>query len=258
MPFPESPHVIYGKNALAEVFCQFRFPPILRIDAEPPVQFQEAVREHFPLYSNALPVQSVPFGLPAEMMKMLAGASAMSHEFQTADGAWKLALTRDFLALTTTKYETFRDFKERLRLPFAALLSVYKPAFFLRSGLRYRNVIDRAAFGLSGAPWRDLLSAHAAGELGQPAISDHVRHILREVIIELADGRGRVRIVHGLQREPSQTETYVIDSDFYSETQTQAEGAIDVLEHFNSRAGRLFRWYISDRLHEAMAPHPAD
>ena len=35
---------IYRRSPLIEVICQLRFPAILRIDAQAPAQFQEAIR----------------------------------------------------------------------------------------------------------------------------------------------------------------------------------------------------------------------
>ena len=40
----------YGAHQLAEVICQLRFPEILTIGANVPVDFQEAIREDFPLF----------------------------------------------------------------------------------------------------------------------------------------------------------------------------------------------------------------
>ena len=51
MLFPPTQRVIYHENPLVEVVCQFRFPTILKIDAEIPVAFQEAVRSTFPDYT---------------------------------------------------------------------------------------------------------------------------------------------------------------------------------------------------------------
>ena len=48
MPFPETDRVIYAHNPLEQVICQFRFPPILRIDSELPAQFQDRIRHEFP------------------------------------------------------------------------------------------------------------------------------------------------------------------------------------------------------------------
>src|SRR5258708_12324597 len=52
MLFPESERVIYDKNPLQQVICQLRFPPILRINTEVPVAFQERVKQDYPFYQE--------------------------------------------------------------------------------------------------------------------------------------------------------------------------------------------------------------
>ena len=43
MAFPDVARVLYRRNPIELAVCQFRFPPILRIDAEIPSQFQERI-----------------------------------------------------------------------------------------------------------------------------------------------------------------------------------------------------------------------
>jgi hypothetical protein len=43
-PLKDYPRVIYKRNPIIGVVCELRFPPILRIAAEPPVAFQEWIR----------------------------------------------------------------------------------------------------------------------------------------------------------------------------------------------------------------------
>jgi len=47
--FPESERVIYEKAPLVQVICQLRFPQILRIESQLPVEFQERIRDAFPI-----------------------------------------------------------------------------------------------------------------------------------------------------------------------------------------------------------------
>ena len=49
--FSNEPRCHYHKNTLGEVICQLRFPQILSIETNVPAQFQEAIRDIFPLYS---------------------------------------------------------------------------------------------------------------------------------------------------------------------------------------------------------------
>jgi uncharacterized protein (TIGR04255 family) len=141
----------------------------------------------------------------------------------------------------------------KMREPIEALTKLYAPAFFLRIGLRYRDRIDREKLGLQSVPWRELLRPEALGELGDDRIGPHVAHILRELLVRLSEDAGHVRVVHGLQRDGERL-TYIIDSDFFTDKQTDTKAVGNALDAFNRRAGHLFRWYISTRLHDAMDP----
>ncbi|MBX3190636.1 MAG: TIGR04255 family protein, partial [Labilithrix sp.] len=193
--------------------------------------------------------------LPPELVQAL--GSNGGHEFLSADGVWKLSLTRDFLALTTKSYVDWSGFKQQMRIPLEALCELYAPAFFLRVGLRYRDRIDRERLGVQDVPWGQLLRAEAVGELATEALGPHIEHVLRELVVRLANDEGHVRIVHGLQKEGDSAPLYIIDSDFFTEKQTETGGVSNVLDAFNRRAGHLFRWYITPRLHDAMEPRAA-
>src|SRR5207248_1155416 len=160
-------------------------------------------------------------------------------EFKSADRVWTLTLNRDFIALSTTTYTKWSDFRERLAKPLAALREIYSPAFFTRIGLRYRDRIDRKKLGLEGVPWTDLLNPQVLGELADPKIGSNVEHVLREIVIRLSGDDGRVRIVQGLEQAG---QNYVIDSDFFIEGQIETGATENVLDSYNRRAGRLFRW----------------
>ena len=46
--------VIYQKNPLVEVILQIKFPTILSINAKDPVDFQDAIRQEYPIYQLAI------------------------------------------------------------------------------------------------------------------------------------------------------------------------------------------------------------
>ena len=58
MVFPNFERVVYKKNPLEEVICQLRFPPILRIDSGNAADFQDVIRQDYPLYSEASDLQT--------------------------------------------------------------------------------------------------------------------------------------------------------------------------------------------------------
>lgn len=267
MTFPISPRVVYRKNPLESVVCQLRFPTILRIDAETPAAFQERVRAQYPHLQerpafdlgSALPPG---LGLPPEVANIInaeisSGLRNMSYDFATADELWKITLHRDFLALTTTRYVRWEDFRAHLQFAVQALIEEYSPAFYTRIGLRYKDVIVRAALGLQGRPWSDVLQPHIAAELFSPDVAAAVVNAVHQVTINLEQGPGQVQIRHGLGAATNQDDVpYVIDSDFFTVQRTETSDAFDRLDYFNSQAGRLFRWCIQERLHDALGPEP--
>lgn len=259
MPFPESARVIYERNPLEEVICQLTFPPILRIDSEAPVPFQEDMRGEYPLYQDSSGLMS-PQGLPADIAKLIGAEFPILgpnkiYQFISADKVWTLGLTREFLSLSTSKYEHWEDFKTRLQSALSVLVRRYSPTFFVRVGLRYRDVIRRSVLELTDIPWTELLHPHMLGELASAEVGRDILHAAREVIISLPGEGTKVRVRHGLGRTAGNGEVcYVIDSDFFKDERTEVNDVFDVLNSFNRQAGRLFRWYITDRLHEAMQP----
>jgi uncharacterized protein (TIGR04255 family) len=261
MVFPESPRVVYDRNPLDAVICQLRFPPILRIDSEPPAAFQERIRREYPML-NERPGLDLGVKLPAEVVKLIAEqlppalrGGTHVYDFSSPDDDWKVTLSRDFVALTASAYRRWEDFRARLVTAAAALVDEYAPPFYTRVGLRYRNVIRRSEWGLDQHRWADLLTPHIAGPLASPPVAGAVSQIASEVTIELQEEIGKVRVKHGLVQGKSPAETgYLIDSDFFNERRTEVTSAPEQLDYYNREAGRLFRWCIEDRLHHAMGP----
>lgn len=258
MPFPESRRVIYERNPLEEVVCQLKFPPILRIDSEPPAAFQETLRDAYPLLTESA---ATPLEIPPAIAKMIAAelpgfTGNRVYQFASRDDTWKVSLTRDFLAVSTREYKRWEGFRGRMAEALGALITQYKPAFFSRIGLRYRDVVRPTLLGLATINWSDLLEPHILGELSSKEVGPAIRLAARDVLVDLGQQGRQVRIRHGLGKVSSTDEAcYVIDSDFYSEERTEVADVYEFLDFFNHYAGRLFRWCITRRLHELLGPH---
>ena len=166
MLFPETPRVIYQENPLVEVICQLRFPLLLRIDTEPPADFQEALREEYPKLKveKSLGINiSVQGNIPPP------GPTGLKYEFASEedDPIWKVVLANNFLALTTQRYQRWEEFRERLEKLITTLVEIYRPNFFTRIGLRYQDLIVRSKLGLKDYSWTDLLEPPHCGGVGQ-------------------------------------------------------------------------------------------
>jgi uncharacterized protein (TIGR04255 family) len=258
-PFPEASRVLYQKNPLTEVIFQVKFPPVLMIDAELPAKFQEQVRGLFPLFeANAI---EAAHGIPSEVWDMIrkklpqVAIQGGHRSFISTDRRWTLNLAKEFLALQTSDYQRWEDFRNHLEPALRALDEEYKPAKFTRIGLRYRNVIRRSGLGLSEVPWQELLNPPLIGELSALEIRDSIESTSRATLVRLPSHGGKVHIRHGLLADQDET-AYVIDNDFFTETETESADAFTVLQYFSAEANRLFQWCISSRLHEAMGPKP--
>jgi len=257
MPFPETPRVVYEHNPLEAVICQLRFPALLRIESEVPAAFQEAVRGKYPMLREERTID-LPVGMPSEVADLVKQFTAQraAYEFATSDNSYVLSLTRDFMALTATAYERWEGFEEHLRVGLDALIDIYKPADFMRVGLRYRNVICRSEVGLKGTPWTQLLRPEVLGELTDGTVGPSIMELKREILVALPSGKVRIR--HGLASHArTGEECYVVDEDLFLEEQTEVGRALEVLTEFHTEAGRAFRWFISPVLHDALRPRPA-
>lgn len=251
--FPDSPRVLYGRSPLRNVICQLRYPQILRIEAAPPADFQERIRGDFPF------VEKVAIAgleqLPPELAQAIGVAQAgTTYNFKTEDQLSVLTLTPESLALTSSNYSRWEIFRRLLSGPVSALINIYAPSFFTRIGLRYQNVIMRSEIGLSNRPWAELINPAIAGEIALPNWGRCLRDLKRTT--RLTDDRGDgVAFQQGLARLNNMPEEgYLIDFDLYRDSRSEVGEALSRLDEYHRRAGRAFRWCISDRLHGALEP----
>lgn len=263
--FPEYKRVIYNKNPLAQVICQFKFPEILRIETELPAEFQEKIRERFPNYQ-----QSAMFETQLEFQvdsrgTIVPGASSgpvglsRLHQFISLSKNHVAILTKDSVGLLTTSYHKWEDFKADFKFIVETFEALYKPTHYNRVGLRYQDVIQRSILGLSDTSWSELFQPYIAGELSsQDRLPDRIEQIAKEVFFRL-DEASFLRLRHGFVKKHTDLTTeicYLLDGDFFNQSEVNQNDAINTLDKFNQEAGRLFRWAISDTLHNAMLPTP--
>ncbi len=255
--FPLSPREVYRRHTLHEVVCQFRFPSILRIGAESPAPFQERIRKLYPQYGQDIPGQ--PPRAIQELIERLSIPGmpfSESHRFSTLDKLHAVTLTPDSWAVSSRSYEGWESFLERVLFVQQEFSQEYKPAAYLRIGLRYVDRIVRSKLNLDRVGWRNLLNSELAGFLGSDDFSDWVDEIKTQVDFRLPDMKdSRLRLIHGLQRMPGTGEpSYVIDADLFTIGSITADDATQILQQFHSTAGNLFRWATKGQLREALEP----
>jgi uncharacterized protein (TIGR04255 family) len=263
--------VFYRHSPLESVIFQVRFPPLLRVDAEPPANFQEAIRDHYPAFQDQSIIEA-PIPLPEDIarqlppqvvsqfagqIRMAAGSGGKRFTFASEDGSWTVSLARDSLALTTQQYTNWETFRERLNAAIEALVAEYRPSYYTRLGLRYRNVICRSALGIDEEPWSHLLQPPIAAELAIDAIAESAIVAAHQVHFPLPGSIVQLLLQHGFGENAATNETcYLIDGDFFVQERSEISDARGTAEELHTQARRLFRWCITDRLHDALEPQP--
>lgn len=257
MLFASNERYTYARNPLVEVICQLRFPTILTINTREPAEFQEAVRGEFPRYaarSEQPAPKLVNAGTPNA--KLETPPAVQNYHFVSADGLWKINLTKDFIALSTLRYSDWESFASKLDKPLAQFIQIYKPAFFERIGLRYVNAVSKKNLGLTDYLWDDLIQQPYLGILGEADVDEgKVTRCSIDTELTLPDGshmkvHAGPGLLNGGKQDPEVK--FILDGDFSmggSLAYDKVPGAMNAL---HTHAGAFFNGAITPELRAAM------
>ena len=242
--------VIFEKSPLNEVVCQLRFHQILKIAGTPPAEFQDQVRDTFPVFGEERGIQ---FGVAGTQPVITTPEPVW--QLKTPDELWAVSLNSSFVALKTFAYQDFDDFL-KLALPvIAAFEAVYAPPFYVRVGLRYVNrwVLPKPPNGR--VEWERYLNSHLAGMFSDTALEGAIAEARHDVVLN-AD-RGQIgwrysRDVGESEGEPA--EQFTLDFDHYAAGQVKCSDVESLLTSFNDNAFRLFRWCLTEDGYKTLEP----
>lgn len=253
MSFPALgyPQVKYARTALRTVVCQLRFNTILKISQVPPAGFQERIRHEFPRFGREEAVEvQIALSEAAEVVPPAVQALQRpgTWRFQTEDGSWTASLGTDFIALETSAYNRFADFDDRFAHLSRALEEEYGVDHYVRVGLRYINVFTPQDFpGAALEKFNPALLGPMADEMLGNLVTDS-----KQLFVLAADG-WTINVRHGT--DPA---GYRLDIDHATEEKVVSAEVRHRLGAFNERAYEVFRWAISESLHEQMEPRIDD
>ena len=258
--FSREPRYFLRKNQLGEVICQFRFPEILIINRESPAQFQEMIRETFPLYSLRQETSGPQIRNNQGVLKIETPPVTNNHQFSTADNKWRVNLTSKFISLSCSEYIRWEQFAKYFDLVLSAFIKAYSPAYFTRVGLRYMNFISRRELGLIGIPFRELLEPQYLGILSYEDISENSTS--RNTIDAQVNLSGSCTLkVHAgpglVKREADDNELkFIFDQDLFINGNIALHTSTAVLNMLHNNAYSIFRGAITETLFDAMDPQP--
>ena len=257
--FSTEARCIYRRNCLNEVICQLRFPEILTIGANVPVDFQEAIRDEYPRYSARKEAAAPKLTGGPGNFSLENQPATVNYQFQSADGVWRVNLTSKFISLACTKYPRWEEFAKKLDKPLAAFIKIYKPAYFERVGLRYLNFFSRKALELEGTPFAEMFSPCWLGPLAEEAVSESTA--TRCSVDTEMSIRGGCRVkIHagpGLVKRNGQADPeikFIFDQDLFMPGNLPVNLSAGALETLHSQAFTIFRGALTETLHDAMEP----
>lgn len=252
---------IYRSNQLADVICQLRFPEILTIGANIPVEFQEAIRADYPQYSARKEAPAPKLSGASGQLSLQQPPETVNYQFVSADGTWRVNLTSKFISLSCSRYTRWEDFAQHLDKPLAAFIKIYKPAYFERVGLRYLNFISKEMLGLADASFADLITPCYLGPLQQEDVPDHtVTRCTVDVDMALRGGcRLKLHAGPGLVKQNGVQDKqvrFIFDQDLFMTGNIPVNMSAGALQTLHAQAFSIFRGAITDTLHDAMDPQP--
>jgi uncharacterized protein (TIGR04255 family) len=126
------------ETPLALVLCQVRWPQFASL------QTDDQLRELAPIISQSMP--DYPLVSESRTINYLITPEGMTHteagsvcQWVSLDEAWHISLSRQFLSLYTTQYNTYGDMDLRLRATLKTLRETVGVRLINRVGVRYVN-----------------------------------------------------------------------------------------------------------------------
>lgn len=252
--------VIYKKNPLAEVIIQYRFPQILALNTNDPIDFQDAIKEDYPLYRLDIEnQQEVSFAINQEnaippIPTIIQKPIVKNHSFISADGMHKINLTNSFISISTLGYTRWEEMLSRFTKPLTKFEEIYLPPFYERIGLRYIDVFSRQNLGLEGTPWKELINPFYIGAF-QNIDEDSILSAGLNVEYYLDNKKSIAKIHTGIGTANNNPEqVFILDSDFVHIDNIKRTACAEVLDYLHTNAKNVIGYAVTEKLHLAMEP----
>jgi len=252
LSFPQREDIRLQRAPLAEVICQVRFPPVLRIASEQPVAFQELIRGQFPQLAveQGVMVHMAPLGTEP----LSAKSEPRIFRFKSPDGHTTVSLALNFYALSTTSYTHWADFLDLLQLVNQAACEVYDLPYAVRVGLRYINHLTLDNTGASSVTelWEVLrpeLTALLRGDCW-----DEPLEMLNQILLAGEEENERLTLRSGFKGggEP----VFLLDFDYYAEGNISLGNLSALCQRYHSVIYNAFRWCIREEKLAVFVPVP--
>jgi uncharacterized protein (TIGR04255 family) len=233
---------------LVRVIAQVRFPLITSIEkAEFVSGFQEEIRGTYPVLRR-----EETRGAVIGQSGILPAQSQVVYRFSNEDGAWRVSLAPEFVAIETTSYSSRSDFLARLRVVLEALAEHISPKTVDRLGVRY---IDRVV-AADAADIGKLVRPEVLGVVGTP-LGMHAQHSLCESLLAMPDGSAQILARWGRipangsvdpdAIEPMSEPSWILDLDMFhvGSREFTVTSIVEQAQAYAERIYAVFCWTVT-------------
>ncbi len=184
--------------------------------------------------------------MPQELQNLL-GVNNKEYQFLNEGGTWRVSLHKNFIALSSIgSYVNYEDFEARVRKIMDVLHTVYKPSYYTRVGLRYRNAVCKEILGIEEADWKTLIPKETAPELWDDSADE--LEIFDKISQYKDNEKNGMTVMTAFQMmsgilkgKTVNSKTYLIDTDCFNEEKTRdVDNVLTKTREFRKWAGSIF------------------
>ncbi|OXI75264.1 hypothetical protein CFB81_00720 [Burkholderia sp. AU28863] len=228
---PPAPKTHFPRNLIGQAVCELRFPTIFEIeDRKPPAAFWKAIKHSFPLHDV---LNNVNVG-PSSVVQ------GSAHQFRSKQNRWVAVLRPSAITLETTRYSSFEDFEQQLKIVLEAAERTIDSDFFTRVGLRYINTLPCGVDQIDG--WLNASLARPLADNIFGDVSEYWQQTRGETNL------GGFLFQHGIAMDAKNQDRrrYILDFDLYREDVDVSE-AMDTVRKLHDLEFSLFSWTLGDK-----------
>lgn len=239
---PEVKEIKLKYPPISEVICQVKFPPILKIGKELPVNFQDVIREIFPIMDIEQGMK-IQVGLTPVDEKPLIDAAPKIFRFKSKDETQIVSLSIDFFAFSVKKYSGWKEFSEKLNFIRNVFFKEFHPSFVSRVGLRYINRFNMENTDSEDfEEMLDLFKSELTCLIRSNIWTDPVESLSQ---IVLSDKDKKLVFRYGKRRE-NNNPIFILDFDCFEEIQQDFSDISKKINAYHDLIYRAFRWCLED------------
>lgn len=247
MTFDQETHqrILFARNPLKVVVAQIRFPPDYAL-ADPAglAAAQAALSTRYPISLPRIQEMTIVAGPAGPVPPVVQPGPA---RFGDHAGTWVVSVGPDVASLETTHYESWVDFRTRLRELLEIVGGRGHTARVERLGIRYIDEMVTAD-AVALPDWEQYIAPSLFGNSDAAWIDPRVKRSIQQVSMSIEDNG--INFTFGYVKNPDGApypSTYVMDTDIFTEQPIpfDVDALLGRADRYHQWAWNLFRRSIT-------------